>query len=145
MKKIYLVSTGDYSEYRIEGVYSTKKKALEAKKRYGSMNDIEEYVIDEMPDCPNGLYLFEVVMDRWGNSCTSNHIDMRNIHYLWTWHDDNNIYFTLWAKDKKHAVKIANEHRAHIIALNLWPKNYQHYAEIHDSGSIPTVRPPNLK
>src|SRR6266850_1930908 len=42
---IYLVSTGDYSDYHVVGAFSTKEKALEAfpSKDYG----IEEYELDK--------------------------------------------------------------------------------------------------
>jgi hypothetical protein len=30
------------------------------------------------------------------------------------------LHGTVWAKDEKHAVKIANEHRARFIAEGLW-------------------------
>ena len=50
--KIYVVTTGCYSDYSIVGVCST----------------IEEYNVDEFPERPKGMYPFHVKMDRDGNS-----------------------------------------------------------------------------
>lgn len=47
--KIYLVTTGEYSDYRVEGAFSTKEKAekLIAKfKKYKTESYIEEYELD---------------------------------------------------------------------------------------------------
>lgn len=46
-KKIYIVTSGEYSDYRIERVFSTKGKANEFIQQQGSDFRIEEFVIDE--------------------------------------------------------------------------------------------------
>lgn len=66
--KIYAVTNGSYSEYRVEGIYSTREKAEEAHKLYTSDNEIEEYELDAMPDHPPGMLRYFVKMDAAGNS-----------------------------------------------------------------------------
>jgi acyl-CoA reductase-like NAD-dependent aldehyde dehydrogenase len=34
------------------------------------------------------------------------------------------VRFYMWAKDEEHAVKIANERRAALVAANVWTTNY---------------------
>ena len=46
-KKIYIVTSGCYSDYRIERVFSTKEKANEFIQQHGTDYRIEEYVVDE--------------------------------------------------------------------------------------------------
>lgn len=46
-KKIYIVTSGCYSDYRIEQVFSTKEKANEFIQQHGTDYGIEEYVVDE--------------------------------------------------------------------------------------------------
>ena len=66
--KIYVVTTGCYSDYSIVGVCSTLEKANELKLLKNADNDIEEYNVDEFPERPKGMYPFHVKMDRDGNS-----------------------------------------------------------------------------
>ena len=46
-KTIYVVTEGEYSDYRIMAVFSSKKKADAYFKEVGSSNSVEEYVLDE--------------------------------------------------------------------------------------------------
>lgn len=46
-KKIYIVTSGEYSDYRIESVFSTRKKANEYVQQKGTDFCIEEYNLDE--------------------------------------------------------------------------------------------------
>lgn len=46
-KKIYIVTSGEYSDYGIERVFSTKEKANEFVQQHGSDFRIEEFVIDD--------------------------------------------------------------------------------------------------
>lgn len=46
-KKIYIVTSGEYSDYRIDAVFTTKEKANEFIQQQGSGFRIEEFVIDE--------------------------------------------------------------------------------------------------
>ena len=46
-KLIYIVTSGCYSDYRIERVFSTKEKANEFIQQHGTDYRIEEYVVDE--------------------------------------------------------------------------------------------------
>lgn len=47
MEKVYIVTSGEYSEYTIEAVFSTRKKAEEYVDTHGSEYKIEGFAIDE--------------------------------------------------------------------------------------------------
>lgn len=47
MAKIYIVTSGDYFDYSIDAIFSTKEKAEEYVQQYGTNYHIEDYGIDE--------------------------------------------------------------------------------------------------
>ena len=47
MAKIYIVTSGEYSDYTIDAVFSTKEKAEEYVQQYGTNYRVEDYDIDE--------------------------------------------------------------------------------------------------
>ncbi len=132
MNKIYLVTDGEYSDYHIIGVYTTKELAEEAVKCYTgySTPGIEEYDLDTIPDHPPGLYPFQVIMNRAGDGEASRQevgaLMEDKPEETWTrfegMHKTGNYSFRVWASDNQHAIKIANERRAQLIAFNNWPE-----------------------
>jgi len=124
---IYLVTDGCYSDYRVLGAFSDKNKAEYAKMLMMADNDIEEYELDYIPDHPKGHLLYYVAMNDMSGDvkeCGQTPIGYNE----WTWqpscyNDDDDMYHTyiMWATDTKHAIKIANERRTHLIAYNIIP------------------------
>lgn len=49
MEKVYIVTSGEYSDYTIEAVFSTREKAEEYVDACGSDYRIEEYPVDDTP------------------------------------------------------------------------------------------------
>lgn len=56
--KVYIVTQGQYSDYHIEQVFSTREKAQEYLDHIGNGNDadIDEYNIDE--ETPRGVFAY---------------------------------------------------------------------------------------
>jgi hypothetical protein len=123
MSKVFIVSAGSYSAYRIAAVFSTKDQAEAYKKAFPiheheGWNDVEEFELDpQMPDEVNqGLALFDVTLNKNG--------DIRYVSGteilaspLWVKSGkEERFSITTWAKDKDHAIKIANEHRIRSLA-----------------------------
>lgn len=147
--KIYLVSDGAYSDYRIIGAFSSVEKATAARDYYAS-NEIEEFEVDApIPDHPPGTYLYAVSMKRDGEVISCDR-DTPDDYYTcvvtWipveshqnpdgssrpiTFQDDLEsrvayFLFKVWAKSKEGAIKIANERRLQCIAEGDWSGNYQ--------------------
>lgn len=139
MKKVYAVSSGSYSDYRVNAVFSTKKLA-EDFMRYipdNDYNDIEEYEINPPePDLiKRGYAIWSVHMLRNGNveyveKCDMTLWRIKDIgHTIW-WRTQSPAYkgkempdvltSKVWAKTEKQAIKIVNEHRVQMIANGEW-------------------------
>ena len=58
-KKIYIVTSGNYSDYRIDAVFTTKEKAEEYVQNNGSDYRIEVYNLDEPIVKENKLWLIQ--------------------------------------------------------------------------------------
>lgn len=124
MTTIYLVTDGDYSDYHVLGVYSTKEKAEHAKRLFASDNGIWEYELDAIPDSPQGMLAYHVSMLVSGDVKDVWQETVEGFESRWCvapqWGADVTVVFHVWARDEQHAVKISNEWRAQIIALGLW-------------------------
>ena len=133
--KIYIVSDGDYSDYHIIGIYSTREKAEYAKSLYLSENKIWETTLDYLPEHPNGCLPYFVRMDSEGNVKHSGREDPDVIsgckwgaYYLKEEGVEKlEFFFKMWATDEEHAIKIASEYRRRLLAeaalINLDWKN----------------------
>lgn len=141
MRKVFVVTTGSYSDYGIDCIFSSKEKAQEYIDLFPSneYNDIEEYTLDfanaAIARKKRGLCVFTVDMLKDGttirigkhdNSTLENHEQFVKYYPNREWLKPNQGYYlsiSVWAKDEKHAVKIANEKRAMHIANNTWKDN----------------------
>lgn len=127
--KLYLVTDGDYSDYHLCCVCSSKQKADHAKKFYAAQNDIEEYELDALPDHPDGMFWYSVRMDRDGDT-RSVKIEAGNHAHEDEWSpygDNETVCFYMWATDEKHAVKVANERRAMLVASGQWTTDWHQW------------------
>jgi len=129
MSKVYIVTSGEYSDYGIDAVFSTKELAEQAQKLVPFSN-IEEYELDiGAEEMRNGMFPFVVKMDREGSAnaisrsdCFRQWLDkrFRETSCEFYYHSPGILYCYCFAKDEKHAIKIANEKRTQLIALNRW-------------------------
>ncbi len=125
MAKVYMVTDGSYSDYRVLGIYSTKAKAEKAKVLFNADNEIDTIDLDVVPKTPRGMLRWVVTMGHNGDTggarretCEYNYV--RASLYV-PWGGANAIMQAyVWAKDEEHAVKVANEWRTRIVANNLW-------------------------
>lgn len=121
MKTIYVLTEGDYSDYHIVGVYSTKELAEEAQTLY-EHSQIEEYDLDDIPEHPPGMKAWFVrisdgKLDDIFTQQVSPFDEKVPREFEYEYHDGETAYFVYcWAVDDKHAEKIALD------------KYYQHQA-----------------
>lgn len=130
--KVYIVTSGSYSEYRMEAVYSTREAAeqhvalLNAPETCIVDNPtIEEYEVDEFADhVAQGFLLWHVRMGRDGSGFAhlTSELDRLGQHSF-DFPPRPQMEYVCWARDEQHAIKIANEHRAQLIALGQWPED----------------------
>ena len=135
MSKVYIVTAGDYSSYRICAVFSTKAKAEEyiaeaaraSKDKGRDFNPIEEYELDLYEDKHPGLYPWRVHMEKDGSTKGFQSWQMSfpfdaDYSFEFLRHETECLRNDCWAKDKDHAIKITNELRVRLIADNQWPE-----------------------
>jgi len=127
--KLYLVSDGSYSDYRILGIYSSMELAERARALFNADNELESWDLDAIPDHPPGLLPWIVDMDRDGNSKSTRRRSMEG-HDNYPWcpsHYDNLVSYYVWAENEAHAVKIANERRVQLIASGDYTESWDHW------------------
>jgi hypothetical protein len=121
---VWVVGFGSYSDYHVVGVYSSEELADKAAE-CDPDHLIEEIELDAPSDHehPAGMKRFAVHMTRDGG------IDLLQVNIA---HDifgegpsapgtPREVWvFYMWARDEEHAIKIANERRAMVIATNMW-------------------------
>lgn len=131
--KVYLVSSGSDSDYAIIAVFSTLEKAKEyiaainasTMSRYHELNDeIEEYELD----CPpQDWFAVRVVITKDGSASAYNVIEeggeLGRPHF--TAMGELQLVNTVRTTDRQQAIKVTNELRARLLALNAWGDNEQ--------------------
>lgn len=143
-KKLFIVTTGSYSDYRLFGVYDTVEKAEAVKKALGfDANDVYPATLnDGYAELQKEYRTYRVEM---GHDGTTLDIGEGTFEEGVTWkllrlikrydreaQHTNEVYLQWrgFAKDKKHAVKIVNEIRARLIAQNEWHTGDKNYRDV---------------
>ena len=136
MKYVYMVVTGQYSDYGVEAVFSTRARAND----YVAIDDTGGLRIERVEMDPDnakhvraGRMLWRVLMRRdgfavrvWtqGRCDRATTGDPKITKEFWDGAQEiklSAIYCTVWATDEIHAVKIVNEIRTRMIADGKWP------------------------
>ena len=134
--KIFIVTSGAYSDYHIDAVFSTKENAERYNKIHasGDFEDIEEFEVDEDMALINRIRdekitIYLVCMDRDGNvkEIRKESPRISLVEELLAGKHRRVLYadcmdLCVIAKDEKHAIKIVNEKRTQMIANNEWNK-----------------------
>lgn len=118
---VYIVTSGEYSGYRIEAVCSTKEKAQAYVKDLKWVEDDRSIDIEEWEvDIPREEKAIEVGMTRDGEA----YMRIRTIkprgHELIYNGEQVLLLNTVATDDEERAVKITNELRTRLIALDRW-------------------------
>ena len=142
MKSVWVIEQGSYSDYRVVGVYSSKKNAqlvcdaINAGESYDKATVAKWPVDESVLEVSRGYKRFIVTMLRDGTvenirgpEAISSY-DMSSTLTIWRRTQapaykgkgiPDALNGSVLAKDEKHAVKIANEQRTQMIALGRWP------------------------
>lgn len=122
MAKIYIVTSGEYSDYSIKAVFSTKEKAHKYIQQHGTGFSIEIFDIDEEVKKEIKIWRVEIRFDNfevseclaglWGDGWDS---DMKDtFEYYLDWEDKEYIHLFIEADCMDRAIKIASERIAQI-------------------------------
>lgn len=136
MKKVYIITTGSYSDYSIRGVYSTRKKAEASLVLFENNYEyprVEEHILDAVAPIPKGYNAYHVFMDVDGNTKSTHEVEFENLGEFENGATEGfgykrvgstsvreGVRFNVVGRDLKHAIKIANEKRVQLIADNSW-------------------------
>ena len=120
--KVYLVTSGEYSDYEVEGVFLTREEAEEVQEEYGFKNDLEEFEVGEMLDwVRRDVKLYRVILDI--QSGDIGRVFLREERYAANFNDkefkvrvketfiSGRLQVDVWARNKEDAIKIAVEKR----------------------------------
>ena len=123
MDKVYIITYGDYSDYSICAVFSTRDKAEEYIQQHGNVFRIEEYLLDEAVEqseiwsveigiSTHKIKQCESVSDSWYNE----RIDKFRVFEPVFSNGEWSIKMVLRADSMDRAIKVANERVAQIVA-----------------------------
>ena len=118
--KVYVVTSGSYSDYRIEEIFEKKEDAEALANILNDGNEVDEWEVNKRRVAP----LWSIWMKRNGDldddycSPCANCGDRENIFCY-----DDSIQFGVSADSLERAIKVANERRAIILNRNLWGDN----------------------
>jgi len=139
-KTIYVVTAGEYSDYRIEAIFDSIELANKYIARFPKLeyNDIEEYKLNDYAKYINGDYgdkvAYQIYIDKNGDiphifelppseypRCENNSVEFFKLRPNENMENaEIRACFHLLAKDKEHAIKIAGERRTQLLANNEW-------------------------
>ncbi len=114
MEKVFIVTEGDYSDYSIRAVFSTRRKAKAFVTAVGAKHmEVEVWQLDD-PALPATGHPYIVDITEGGDTLRVERVN----HWFGAdeGHRENIFWFYVWARDEAHAVKIANERRSGILA-----------------------------
>jgi hypothetical protein len=128
-RTIYIVTSGEYSDYSIEAVFSTRADAELYLKQPGfseyAYPTIEEWEMDSLSKSLHARYVnYFVRMAKDGETLETwtKPLDQPIFKRQYGFDISNNLIMDINATSKEHAIKIANETRTQIIANNSWGK-----------------------
>lgn len=133
MIEVWLLESGDYSDYGVDAVYSTEELAEQAMKQLNRNRPYADYRIsvrslDVLPDIPEGMHRFRVQMSRngegsaWVRSTAGGNRDVVS-RGLTVNPYSGDLIGDVFALHEQHALKIANEKRVQLLANNQWGSN----------------------
>lgn len=123
MDKVYIITYGDYSDYTICAVFSTRDKAEEYIQQHGNVFRIEEHLLDEAVDQSEiwgveiGVLTHEVRQcESCSDSWSRGRVDKFKVFEPAFRNSEWGIKMFLRADSMNRAIKVANERVAQIVA-----------------------------
>lgn len=126
MKTIYVVTSGEYSDYGVDGIFDNKKLAQmfidKFPAKYTSRR-IEEMILNPAEKEMRDGYDWWFIRMAHDGTCIEARVNNSSYYLLNSTENfdvKGHMYTEMFAKDEKHAIKIANERRVQHIANNTW-------------------------
>lgn len=123
MDKVYIITYGDYSDYTICAVFSTRDKAEEYIQQHGNTFRIEEHLLDEEVE-QSEIWIVEIGLlshkikqcESCSDSWSSGRVDKFKVFKPIFRNSEGSIKMLLRADSMNRAIKVANERVAQIVA-----------------------------
>lgn len=148
MTKIYVNTSGEYSDYRINATFLDRAIAEAFTAKYGG--DIEEFGSLDTIEAftgPPGKTFYTTVMYRNGDTeYTSRRAAFERYgdppiaqEFAKLHHARGKAFLEVgcWADDEQHAIKITNEKRAQLIAENMFPETIEEMKQMEGAVYTP--------
>jgi len=119
--KVYVVTSGSYSDYRIEEIFKKREDAEALNSVLSDGNGVDEWEVNQRRIVPLWSIWMKVdgdLDDDYGEPSAG--IDGKEGIYTY---EDGSGQFAVLADTKERAIKVANERRAIILSHNLWGDN----------------------
>ena len=119
--KVYVVTSGSYSDYRIEEIFENEEDANALANVLSDGNGVDEWEVNKQRVVP----LWSIWMEKNGDldeDYVSPNAGMGSKEQAYCY-DDGLIHFEILADTLERAMKVANERRAIIIAQGFWGDN----------------------
>lgn len=138
MASIWTIESGEYSDYHIVGIFSTRENAQlvcdKLNNEYDTFAPTERPLDPAVYELNNGFNLYRVLMLRDGSveklsQEETSEYAVAGSKFLWRRSKarafqlknmKDALNMTVWATDEQHAIKIVNEYRAQLIAKGEW-------------------------
>lgn len=119
--KVYVVTSGSYSDYRIEEIFEKKEDAEALVSVLSDGNGVDEWEVNKRRVVPLWSLWMKANGDLDDDYCSpyANTGDEEGIYC----HKDDSAHFEVLADSLERAIKVANERRAIILSHNLWGDN----------------------
>ena len=124
MEKVYIVTSGEYSDYHIDAVFSTRKKAEEYVDAHGSDYRVEEYPVDDAGVKKNESIWLVSVSWKTGEVISANPEDFDEYYadkegtVQYQRGFDNHLDFVLKSDSMARAKKVVSERFMQVKALH---------------------------
>ena len=127
MATCYAITEGEYSDYRVLAVFSTKELAEKELPKYGGDAEIEEFPFDpEIPEPPTGMTGYRCYSSSDGSASAfflslpqmAEYASMGKLGDVQADPRGRCYIVIIWARDKDHAIKIAAEKFARQKAID---------------------------
>lgn len=123
---LYVCTSGIYSEYGIDAIFDDKELAENYKNSFSKNIDIEEWDLNpHKDDLKNKRIPFFIRMTKDGKveDIKSKDIYFNSVMEITFSVGRDSMVLYIFADNEEHAIKIANEKRFQILALDRWGQN----------------------
>ncbi len=119
IEKVYVLTTGEYSDLRVEGVFTTLEAAERVRASLYGGSQITAYRLDELAEKEAmGMRFYEIKVPIAADTTMVVSEEYPGDEYMYDapYGAPKYLYIGTWAKSEEHALKIAMEKRAKYLA-----------------------------